>query len=235
MDFQFTFDTSEGAVLLLPDGGSRENLLNTHVFLQQALAHGLKWYEYAKIDRGRMIENGSLYLITGCDKSISWGIASFSDSTRGNNLSLKFTAPQIAAENPSRLVSWVSSSSSAVRYGPTIQHPVRVQYGEQQRHLEPSTPLQNQCVLVRGFRISIRPLVLAQLLGPLQLALIQDQNKDLGSSISNLQSGTLSWLWRILGQRGTGSQHSQSSEAYDADGVGISSTTAESFPSSYEV
>ena len=71
--FSFTFSTSEGAILLMPEGGSQENLCDKGTFMDQALKHGLAWYEYANVTCRQLPENGSLYLVTRCDKTTSWG------------------------------------------------------------------------------------------------------------------------------------------------------------------
>jgi len=119
--FQFTSTTAEGAILCLPDGGCREDLRDRGSFLEQALKHGLQWYEYTNITRKRLAPNGSLYLITGCDKAASWGIASFSDRSGGDELSLKFTAAQIASGSTSYAYKWETSSPAIVRVGPTTR------------------------------------------------------------------------------------------------------------------
>jgi hypothetical protein len=114
----FTCSTTEGAVLCLPDGGCREDLRDTGSFLEQALKHGLRWYEYTNTTRKRLAHNGSLYLITGCDMATSWGIASFSNSAGEDEISLKFTASQMASGSASYVYKWETSSPATVRIGP---------------------------------------------------------------------------------------------------------------------
>ncbi|KDQ33861.1 hypothetical protein PLEOSDRAFT_1073982 [Pleurotus ostreatus PC15] len=69
---EYTWSSTEGAVLHLPDGASRINIhaKQTH-FQQQAAKHAEAWYRFA-VTEGFNISNGSLYLITGCDKTKSW-------------------------------------------------------------------------------------------------------------------------------------------------------------------
>jgi hypothetical protein len=231
----------------MPEGGSQENLRDKGTFMDQALKHGLAWYEYANVTRRRLAENGSLYLVTGCDKTTSWGIASFSNSSGGNQMSLKFTVAQLASGNASRSYKWETSSPATVRYGPIIDD----QDESQQDVLEPRaeasnsqgrtrrrrgrggqriresgihdavqnrpsiTPhqrLQNQCVLVRGYRISIRPATLAKLKGPLKVSAIQDAD---AGDIFNRSGASIpfkdgagrkqSWFGSIMGRIGGGS------------------------------
>jgi len=87
-------------------------------FLKQATKHGLRWYEYANVTRQRLAKNGSLYLVTGSDKTDSWGIASCSNSSKGDEVSLKFTAAQIASGSSSYAYKWETNSPATVRIGP---------------------------------------------------------------------------------------------------------------------
>ena len=245
--FNFTFSTSEGAILLLPEGGLQENLRDRGTFMDQALKHGLAWYEYANVTRRRLAENGSLYLVTGCDKTALWGIASFSNSSGGDGVSLKFTIAQIASGNASCSYKWETSSPATVRYGPITsdQGTLEPQINNADRHRgrnrrrrgrtgqpvedsqvtaqdRPSISqqrLQNQCVLVRGYRISIRPATLAKLKGPLKLSPIQDTDpnnvfKNKSHDIPFSNSGKRSWFANIFGDRrqGSGSQRTCDSQ-----------------------
>lgn len=116
--FHFTCSTSEGAVLLLPQGGSQENLLDWGIFLRQAVQHGLRWYKYTNLTCNRLAENGSLYLVTGCDKTSSWGIASCSNTSGEEEVSLKFEACQVAIVSASYVYKWETTSPATVRVGP---------------------------------------------------------------------------------------------------------------------
>jgi hypothetical protein len=102
----------------LPDGGCREDLRDKGCFLKQATKHGLSWYEYANVTRQRLAKNGSLYLVTGCDKTDSWAIASCSNSSTEDEVSLKFTAAQIASGSSSYAYKWETNSPATVRIGP---------------------------------------------------------------------------------------------------------------------
>lgn len=150
-----TSDTSEGAILFLPEGGSRSNLLNQKIFVEQALKHGLSWYECANRTRRQKVENGSLFLVTGCDKTASWGIASFTGNSEGRTVSLRFVATRgDAGQTP---YTWETEYP-----GPAFNHcspASRTQdiqkndnnFGFRERK---PTGKENQCVFIRGFRIS---------------------------------------------------------------------------------
>jgi len=72
----FTISSSvrEGGILVLPDGASREDFAPSPSLLKYIEDNALDWYPYVdKNLRGEAeaFPNGSLYLITGCDKARS--------------------------------------------------------------------------------------------------------------------------------------------------------------------
>ncbi|KAJ7138461.1 hypothetical protein C8R43DRAFT_842309, partial [Mycena crocata] len=85
------------AVLLLPDGGDSLDLRRKQLFRDYALKHADHWYRFLNIQLGRMIENGAIYLITGCDKATSWGVACFSQETSQREISLELKASIVAS------------------------------------------------------------------------------------------------------------------------------------------
>ncbi|KAJ7285279.1 hypothetical protein C8J57DRAFT_970135, partial [Mycena rebaudengoi] len=66
-----------GAILALPHGSLLEKLENLDSMRRYAAQYAESWYKYVNGVRGRGLANGGLYLITGCEKTKSWGIASF--------------------------------------------------------------------------------------------------------------------------------------------------------------
>ncbi|KAF8437949.1 hypothetical protein L210DRAFT_3369256, partial [Boletus edulis BED1] len=63
-----------GAVLVLPEGARSCDLVNEKRFLDEAIRHGIDWYACATEKAGRLINNDSLYLITGFHKTHSWSL-----------------------------------------------------------------------------------------------------------------------------------------------------------------
>ncbi len=82
--FQFQFSTkkAQAAVLMLPDGAHRYVAKNRSIYEKYASENGIAWYQYANGTLGRGAPNGSLYLVTGCDKCRSWGTAAISQPER---------------------------------------------------------------------------------------------------------------------------------------------------------
>jgi len=62
----------------MPQGAYHEDLKSIRRFREYALIHAESWYQYANGPCAREVGNGELHLVTGCDKTISWGIATYS-------------------------------------------------------------------------------------------------------------------------------------------------------------
>ncbi|KAI3618045.1 hypothetical protein WG66_005716 [Moniliophthora roreri] len=78
IEFTSTDRISEGAILVLPEGCSRIDLKDRQSFLRYARRNASLWFEYADSQGGpRSGRMPILYLVTGCDKSTAWGVASF--------------------------------------------------------------------------------------------------------------------------------------------------------------
>ncbi|KAJ4496281.1 hypothetical protein C8J55DRAFT_381953, partial [Lentinula edodes] len=75
--YDFVSMHPEGAILMLPDGSTRIDLENKKIFRQYATRNAHRWFTYVEDARGRESEDLSLYIITGTDKSSSFGVASF--------------------------------------------------------------------------------------------------------------------------------------------------------------
>ncbi|KAF7345527.1 WD40 containing domain protein [Mycena venus] len=90
-DFVFDCKGPDGAVLALPYGAHLEKLRNIESMRRYAAKHAENWYRYVNETRGRGLVNGSLYLVTGCEKTKSWGMASFHDVPTEFQLSFRPT------------------------------------------------------------------------------------------------------------------------------------------------
>ncbi|KAJ7815518.1 hypothetical protein B0H14DRAFT_3745764 [Mycena olivaceomarginata] len=90
--FVFSCRGADGAVLALPHGSHLEKLRNVAEMRRYATKHAESWYKHVNDIRGRGLVNGSLYLVTGCEKAESWGIATFHDvaSQNENEFQLSF-------------------------------------------------------------------------------------------------------------------------------------------------
>ncbi|KDR69316.1 hypothetical protein GALMADRAFT_77705 [Galerina marginata CBS 339.88] len=130
----------EGAILVLPDGASREDLISTGRFHEYAKRNAPHWYQVINGYGGVVHTNGSLFLVTGCDKATDWATASFPYHP-GNSetlVDLRYTW-QPDYEPP-----WDGGTAVTKFYAPPSFKKVP-DIGDRK----------NQCVFVRGMRISL--------------------------------------------------------------------------------
>jgi hypothetical protein len=171
---------------MLPDGAHRSDAPEKRVFWNQAMKHGVSWYEYANVTRGRMAENGSLYLVTGTDKTTSWNITAFSNANGGEEVSVKLTAAQVVSGNLSGSHHWEINSPAIVRTGSSSQHDVshdqnsagissvaRAVFSALDFVPPPHRPA-NQCVFTRGYCISLRDGVFDALISGQKVTLVDE-------------------------------------------------------------
>ncbi|KAJ7220288.1 hypothetical protein GGX14DRAFT_323298, partial [Mycena pura] len=76
LDPEYVCRPPQGAVLALPHGSHLQKLENLETVRTYAATHAENWFKYINGPRGRGLD-GSLYLVTGCEKAPSWGLASF--------------------------------------------------------------------------------------------------------------------------------------------------------------
>lgn len=137
--FGLRFEKSSGAVLWLPDGAARADARNRAMLCQYAARNAKSWYEFTNGPLGRMVsEQGSLYLVTGHDKTCCWEAAVFSGKAR--TVSIQFTA--------------TASLLGGGKIGMTQAS--RTQGGVPNRRSRPLNTDNNQTVFIRGFKISLR-------------------------------------------------------------------------------
>ncbi|KAF8176635.1 hypothetical protein K438DRAFT_1607218, partial [Mycena galopus ATCC 62051] len=89
-EFVFNCSGPNGALLALPHGAHLKKLENLESMRQYAAKHAESWYKYVNGERGRGLVNGNLYLVTGCEKAKSWGMASFHNAAFHNEFQLSF-------------------------------------------------------------------------------------------------------------------------------------------------
>ncbi|KAJ7587340.1 hypothetical protein C8J56DRAFT_78058 [Mycena floridula] len=158
--FEFQTSSTEGAILMLPEGASRNNLLAQKKFHDHAVKHAVSWYRYVNETLEQVPRNGSLYLITGRDNAKSWGVTSFSDHEAGS-VSLKFISTQDASGSGNMSYSWETQNSIPKRTG-------ACENGHQ-----------SQCVFLRGIKIALRKSLFAKhFLGPVELSDILDSKPE---------------------------------------------------------
>ncbi|THU77399.1 hypothetical protein K435DRAFT_95149 [Dendrothele bispora CBS 962.96] len=132
---ELKFEENRGALLLLPNGATRVDVETIIPFRQYAYQHCEEWYRFAE-NRGIEVENGSLYFVTGFDKTNSWENAAFSNPTRDASVSLRLAS----GVGPGGRLQ-LSQSSNLVT--PSV------------RGSSPAGCGMNQSVFIRGFKITL--------------------------------------------------------------------------------
>ncbi|KAK0464128.1 hypothetical protein IW261DRAFT_1347340, partial [Armillaria novae-zelandiae] len=74
VSFEFTTTKESAAILCLPNSATKYEMLNKKAIKDYAIAHGADRYTYVNgCDYlAQEASNGTLYLVTGCDKTDSW-------------------------------------------------------------------------------------------------------------------------------------------------------------------
>ncbi|KAJ6459463.1 hypothetical protein C8R47DRAFT_139923 [Mycena vitilis] len=124
--------SKEGAILVLPEGAPRQDLLPVESFRAHVRKHSDKWYQFA---RNRLPPGESLFVVTGCDKTTSWGIATVSTASGSVGAAAKFALVGIAEGTLAPKYKWEDFGSATVRASSDTC----------------SRRTENQCVFVRGF------------------------------------------------------------------------------------
>ncbi|PBK64953.1 hypothetical protein ARMSODRAFT_892389, partial [Armillaria solidipes] len=72
--FEFSTTRETAAILCLPQSATKYDFLNKSLIKEYSYMHGASWYHYVNSPQylGREAANGSLYVVTGCDKTTSW-------------------------------------------------------------------------------------------------------------------------------------------------------------------
>ena len=156
----FESSASEGAILTMPDGAFQEELGNLSKFRDYIAVHATNWYKFVNGPRGREAQNGDVRVVVGCDKSTSWGMATFANtsSAQQSNFRLKFRplqGQQRSQRNTGITYAWEHSGVAEVRVGP--------EPGENDELGEtPTRQLRNQCLFMRTLSVTLSDRVWAE-------------------------------------------------------------------------
>ncbi len=144
-----TFETSarEGAVLVMPNGATSQNLRNTLLLKEYIRQNAEHWYKYTTSTLGRQVENGDIRIVVGCDKVLSWGIGTVANST-GERARLEFKSNDSSSHGSTTFGTWNCRGAVNGRVGP---HP------EEMRDLraETNAPIRNQCTFVHTMNATL--------------------------------------------------------------------------------
>ncbi|KAF8176672.1 hypothetical protein K438DRAFT_1607385 [Mycena galopus ATCC 62051] len=193
-----------GAVLALPYGAHLEKLESLKSMRQYAAKHAESWYKYVNGTRGRELVNGNLYLVTGCEKARSWGMASFHDVPLQNEFQLSFR-PTTDVDNGYRY-RWQGTHS---------------------RHKQADSPPEgtplNHTTFIHAFAISVCERIWEKLFGvevcqPVDSSTFLDKS---GRGFVPFGSQGSSFVWSLFFGGSGYSGGKQSTDQAPADGIGV--------------
>ncbi|KAK7054018.1 hypothetical protein R3P38DRAFT_2501095, partial [Favolaschia claudopus] len=116
--FIFRCDVTQGAVLALPHSTHLQKLQNIGTVQCYAARHAASWYEHVNGPRGRELKNGELYLVTGHERTVSWGMASYHKSNCDFRLKFQENTDRyrwsgvVGQDNPSKRKCYNPSSTN---------------------------------------------------------------------------------------------------------------------------
>ncbi|KAJ6512912.1 hypothetical protein C8R45DRAFT_961709 [Mycena sanguinolenta] len=199
-EFVFACQGPNGAVLALPHGGRFRRLRNILEMRDYAAKHADCWYKHVSEGRGRGLVNGSLYLVTGCEKAKSWGMASFYGVSLPNQTEFQ--------------VSFRPTDADAGRYRWRAPHCRRPKQADPPMD---GTPL-NQTIFIHEFAISLSETIWGSLFGHVEVSqLVGDSTSPEGPGRGFVPYGGgqgSSSIWSLFGRsHGTASGGRQ----YSAD------------------
>ena len=137
----------------MPQGAHDEDLRNISRFRDYASLHAESWYQYANGHCGREISNAELHLVTGCDKTTSWGIAAYSHarskSVEDDVTLLDFNLSNEARHSLYPTFVWDQQGVAGVKAGPEDDELIDL---PEVRAVRPS---RNQCTFIRSLTLAL--------------------------------------------------------------------------------
>ena len=176
----FETSASEGAILTMPVGAVSHDLENVLGFSDYIAANAYKWYKFALTVRGRKVKNGQIRLVTGCDKTTSWGMAVLSNMSQERRSQLKFKT----VEDAKGAYTWEYSGMAEVKAGPDINEIIGLRDNEG-GSVDASPPTDqeffNQCLFVRTLNATLHDNAWGELNDSLCLETVLDSNPPSGA------------------------------------------------------
>ncbi|KAK0219556.1 hypothetical protein EDD85DRAFT_915594 [Armillaria nabsnona] len=144
--FEFSTTKESAAILCLPNSATKYEMLNKRAIKEYAIANGADWYTYvnSRDYLAREASNGTIYLVTGCDKTDSWGLAAVGKPSHSRSVRLSFIAAGMIGGEVRAAHTWSTNFSADTRVHPLPS----IQYSYPVDH-------ENQCIFARGFTISL--------------------------------------------------------------------------------
>ena len=153
-DFSLSFTKEKGAALILPSQAIREDTLYVKAFQTHMVTYHRDWYRFAVEDCRRQINLCDLILVTGCDLTSQWTIATYFATHRGTSAALGAQVAPLASAGFSISAGRTALEGMHTRGGPP--EALDNQANDEGSQNESDTLDNNQCVFVRGLSIKER-------------------------------------------------------------------------------
>lgn len=160
--YAFNCRAPSGAICVLPDGSSSEKLVNLEALRRYACQNARSWYRYINGPRGRGAENGSIYLVTGCEKTESWGMAAYLDVIKPDEFRMSFGETGLSYD-------WIETGQGQAKSGYATLEPVDGALGVPR----------NQCMFIHGFKIALGQGVWGKLFNTAEISSIEDGPREI--------------------------------------------------------
>jgi hypothetical protein len=154
-EFSLSFTNEKGAALILPYEASREDTIYDKLFREHMLKHHQQWYNFAIDKLHRNIKLHELFLVTGCDLTRQWEMATYFRNNQDINVALGAQVASAAGANFSLSAGWRVNQTVPTRRGPRAlnQQPLQNSEGSQNErgHLD-----NTECIFIRGVYVKDR-------------------------------------------------------------------------------
>ncbi|KAJ7167828.1 hypothetical protein C8R46DRAFT_1094262 [Mycena filopes] len=164
-----------GAICGLPLGSTVEKLSNleSDAARRYVISRAENWYRHGIVHRGRRILNGSLYFVTGTEKTAAWGKATYLQLTHGS------TCMHLLPTDQPNQYYWQHSPASATTETSASDHI-------------------NYCLFLHGFKIGLGDRTWSNVTGQSRTSLPKhDQNLSwITRLFAWIPNPLLSLLWR---------------------------------------
>lgn len=133
----------EGGLLILPRGGSREDMVSTDRLHDCVKGNAPHWYQLVNYYTNLNYPNGSLVVITGCDKAEDYANASFSNAEPRNK---KYPGVRYTWQ-PDYVIPWSFEQSDSTKwYQPSLP---------EIKGFQDDDHTKDHCIFVRTLRVSL--------------------------------------------------------------------------------